>query len=241
MGNQRVHKRTRSDKHCLLAAFLVLSLLVVQDLVAAAQFIQRGRPYYVVHDPKAEYESFFLLTDSVLRREIGSFSFAGSLLGYQGGAELEQFEVLELDAQRVEFVDPNGGELRVVIQTGRFDPGKHRLEYFGRTGFLIRIDGRPFWGIDGRIPTRTLESVRLISGLALKSLPDHAIRDVFEPNLCRRSLVRGRLSCQAMVFRSEDGRRLYIHMFNGRIPSLYEVTWIIRDGRYSGRVAGYAY
>lgn len=225
---------------CMPAVFLFAVICFVAPNGVSAQFTQRDRPYYVVHDPKAEYESFFLLTDSVLRREIGSFSFAGSLLGYKGGAELEQFEVLELDAQRVEFVDPQG-ELRVVIQTGRFDPAAHRLEYFGRTGFLVRIDGRPFWGIDGRMPARTLESVRVVSGLTFKSLPDQAIRDIFEPNLCRRSLIRGRLSCQAMVFRSEDGRRLYIHMFNGRIPSLYEVTWIIRDGRYSGRVAGYAY
>lgn len=228
--------------HILMKQMVVafLALLPAWTAIATAQFVQRERPYFVVPDPKAEYESFFQLTDSVLVREIGSFSFAGSIIGLKGQADLEQFEVLELDGTQVEFIDPQG-ELRVQIQTRRFDPAAHRLEYFGRTGFLLRINGRPFWGIDGRTPTRAVGSVRIFRGLEFQGIPAYAISDIFEPNLCRQSLIRGRISCNSMAFRSADGRRIYIHMFNGRIPSLYEVTWIIRDGRYAGRVVGYAY
>ncbi len=218
---------------------VVLSMLVV--ILAFTSYLMEAKSqegHYVVPDYKGSAESFFSLKDTIIRQEVGSFTFIGSLLGLTGKASLREFELYGFSHQTLTLVLD---EMRIFISRGPFHPTLHRISYFGPHNYVYLIDGRYYWGVDGRLPGQRMLSVHVSLGAEQMSLPHRAIRDIFEPNFCRRRLLFGRVECQARAFLSEDGERIYIYMLNSRVPSLYEVTWIIRNGEYLGRVVDYAY
>ncbi|MDR4988495.1 MAG: hypothetical protein RG741_06635 [Bacteroidales bacterium] len=192
----------------------------------------------VVPDAKGLYESFFSLNDSVLRSEIGSFTFTGSLLGLSGKADLREFDVLYQTDHTITLALE---DIRVHLGRGPFMPSAHRLSYYGPYGYVYKIDGRYFWGFDGSVPEQRLYGVDIFFGDERYSLPAHAIQAIYEPNFCFRQRLFSPRQCHTRAFLSEDGKRIYIYMLNSRIPSLYEVCWIISEGRYIGRVVDYAY
>ncbi len=192
----------------------------------------------VVAELKGMRESFFYLEDSVLRNEIGSFNFIGSFLGKAGQADLLRFEVSEFSRDRIIL---SHDTISVFIGSTTFFPQMHKLEFNKEWKFLYRIDQKPYWGIEGRVPKRKIAGVIVYFEYGYLKLPAGEFRDLFEPNLCRRTSLFGRLVCRSEAFMSEDGRRIYIYMRNGTIPSLYEVTWIIEDGEYIGRGVDFAY
>ena len=215
---------------------LLLMILVLLLCLLSAVFSQRG--VVVVPDSKGMYESYFSLRDSVMRQEIGSFSFTGSILGLTGKASLREFEVLSQTQYTITLMLD---DIKVHIARGPFNHTAHRLSYYGPYGYVYRIDGRSFWGYDGSIPERQIYAVQVFFGNELVELPRRAYRDIFEPNFCFRPRAFRPQECYTRAFLSEDGERLYIYMLNSRVPSLYEVCWIIDAEEYLGRVVDYAY
>ncbi len=215
---------------------LLLMILVLLFCLLSVVFSQRG--VVVVPDSKGMYESYFSLRDSVMHREIGSFSFTGSILGLTGKASLREFEVLSQTQYTITLMLD---DIKVHIARGPFNHTAHRLSYYGPYGYVYRIDGRSFWGYDGSIPERQIYAVQVFFGNELVELPRRAYRDIFEPNFCFRPRAFRPQECYTRAFLSEDGERLYIYMLNSRVPSLYEVCWIIDAEEYLGRVVDYAY
>lgn len=192
----------------------------------------------VVPDSKGMYESFFALRDSTMRREIGSFSFTGSLVGLAGKELLREFEILaQTDNTITLFLD----DIKVHITRGPFISTGRRFSYHGPYGYVYKIDGRNFWGFDGSIPERQIYSIDLFYGQQRIQLPHSSYRDIYEPNFCFRRRLLEPVKCHTKAYMSGDGERIYIYMLNSRIPSLYEVCWIITGGAYTGRVVDYAY
>lgn len=198
---------------------------------------QRDPALVVTHFDRQK-EGFFYLADSIIASELASFNFAGPVYRQKPSEPLVVFSVQDVRANSVRFEFQKNS---VYIETGRFRPGNHRLQYFKRSAYLHKIDGRYFWGIDGKVPQRRINSLQVeIDGSAVR-IPVSAFNDIFEPNLCIRMFITGRVECETAVFASNDGERVYIYMRNGTIPNLYEITWIFRNGKYIGRVIDYAY
>ncbi len=193
---------------------------------------------YVVPDYKGMMESFFSLNDSTIRAEIGSFSFTGSILGISGKASLRQFELYSLTNHTITL---GLDDKKVHISKMPFLSSGHHFGVYGPQNHLYKIDGRYFWGFDGSKPTQRLHYIHVYIEDQRIDLPARAFRDIYEPNFCTRESLFKRRECHTKAFISDDGERLYIYMKNSRIPSLYEVTWIIREGKYLGRVVDYAY
>lgn len=214
----------------------ILLLMVVMTLGLSEVYSQTD--VVVVPDSKGLYESFFSLKDSVMRAEIGSFSFIGSIIGLSNKASLREFEVQSQTYYSITLILD---DLKIHIVRGPFNQALHRLSYYGPYGYVYKIDGRFFWGFDGRVPVQKLYAVDAYFGQKRLELPRAAFRDIYEPNFCTpRRLFRAE-QCYTRAFLSEDGKRIYIYMLNSKIPSLYEVTWIISKNRYIGRVVDYAY
>lgn len=215
---------------------LLSLILVLLFCLLSAVFSQRG--VVVVPDSKGMYESYFSLRDSVMRQEIGSFSFTGSIIGLTGKASLREFSVLSQTQYTITLMLD---DIKVHIARGPFNHTAHRLSYYGPYGYVYKIDGRFFWGYDGSIPERQIYAVQVFFGNELVELPRSAYRDIYEPNFCFRPRAFRPEECYARAFLSEDRQRLYIYMLNSRVPSLYEVCWTISEGKYLGRVVDYAY
>ncbi len=209
----------------LLTSFAILSL-----------FAQSG--VIVVPDSKGMYESFFALRDSTMRHEIGSFTFTGSLIGLSDKTEIREFEVMsQTDHSITLFLD----DIKVHITAGSFFRTGRHFSYYGPYGYVYKIDGRSFWGYDGSVPERQIYSIEIFYGQDRVQIPFAAYRDIYEPNFCFRYRLIGKVKCHTRAFLSEDEKRIYVYMLNSRIPSLYEVCWIVTEGSYTGRVVDYAF
>lgn len=220
-----------------MKSFVAILLIVMSFLVQ--KVISQPDNTLVVPDTKGTYESFFYLADSVIASEIASFNVAGPIYGRKPTDSLTVLALNSYKTDVVEFTDQEN--INVLIRTGYFNPAAHRLEYFMQSGFLYRIDGRFFWGIDGKVPLKRILNIQADINGSKITIPQVAYIDIFEPNLCARQSLFGRIHCGVAVYASNDGERVYIYMRNGKIPCLYEVTWIFSNGRYMGRVVDYAY
>lgn len=217
--------------------FFLLFFLLLPDKVSG----QDPDDFFVIADYKGLAESYFRLRDSVLKAEVGSFSFIGYLLEVPPDEGLEEFQMIDYDSDSIVLQHKNK---QVIVTTSRFRTFEHDLGYISGGSYLYLIDGKRYWGVNGRVPHKKISQVEVKINDKTIELPCEAFADLFDPNLCRRNLlffIRERIECRTRAFVSHDGNRIFIHMTNARIPHLYEVTWIIRNGKYAGRIVDYAY
>jgi hypothetical protein len=217
---------------------LLIFLTICCGLALTTKSFSQSDNTLVIPDIKAENEGFFHLHDTLLAGEIASFNVVGRIYGRKPSEPLQVYSLGSLDPYTVEFWHDDN---LVIIEAGRFHPGMHRLEFYRRSGFLYKIDGRFYWGNDGKIPDKRVTNIRVVINGRQVPIPRAAFSDIFEPNLCGRRTLFGRIQCGVAVYESQCGERVYVYMRNGTIPTLYEVTWIFREGRYVGRVVDYAY
>ncbi len=227
--------------HILLFRKTILLLLTVFLLFPARITGQETDDYFVLADYKGLAESYFRLRDSILKAEVGSFSFIGYLLRVEPDDGLNEFQMTDYGPDSIVLQHKNK---QVIVTSTRFRTFEHDLGYVSDGTYLYLIDGKRYWGYNGRVPHRKISRVEVKIDNKTIELPSEAFADLFDPNLCRRNLlffIRERIECRTKAFVSNDGSRIYIHMTNARIPHLYEVTWIIRNGKYDGRIVDYAY
>jgi hypothetical protein len=96
------------------------------------------------------------------------------------------------------------------------------------------------WGTGDIPPATEVSEVRYIHYKFQMILPDSAIAGLFNPKFCinpKKNNKTGKtVICNCKVFQSQDRRRVYIYMLNGEGLQQYEVTWVIKDGKYYGRI-----
>jgi hypothetical protein len=134
-------------------------------------------------------------------------------------------------ADNIQFSDQDGN--KVIIKSGTFTPAKHKLYYIEK--HLIRIDGHPYFGDYGLVPSTTIQSVTYIHGKDTVQVPGPAFSDLYEPVFT----YGGGNNTQTHdgVYFSADKHTVYIYMLNKEANNgYYEVTWVIRDGKYLRRV-----
>lgn len=103
-----------------------------------------------------------------------------------------------------------------------------------------KITGDKAWGTGDIPPATEVSEVRYIHYKFQLILSDSAIAGLFNPKFCinpKKNNKTGKtVICNCKVFQSQDRRRVYIYMLNGEGLQQYEVTWIIKDGKYYGRI-----
>jgi hypothetical protein len=125
--------------------------------------------------------------------------------------------------------------VKVVITSGTFEASKHKLFYYYDKKYLVKIDGKPYYGDYGTIPTTTIASVNVIvNNKDTVAIPPAAFADLFHPEFTYTD--GGTIRTHNAVFLSADKHRMYIYMVNAEAIGKYEVTWILQDNKYVGRV-----
>jgi hypothetical protein len=188
-----------------------------------------------IPDYRTNKESFKKLKNKTLRKELADFTIAGEN-GDKSDIALQEIPLVKSDSSFVTF---NKDSLNVTILTGIFDGSEHKLSYYDR--YLVKIDDKPFWGTGGDMPTTTILSVRVMIGNNYIEIPFTALSDLFSPNLCWTNAKSKGTNCRTGVYLSNDGKRIYITMVNGTGAGIYEVTWIIENGKYLRRVVDYGF
>ncbi len=190
-------------------------------------------------------ESLLSLADTVIRKEIASFSVKGPSLEKADilkSTEMHEFRLMLSNDSMAYF---NYKNHYIHIYSSRFDTTLRKLSYANQPASrLILIDNKPFWGTDGQIPTAQIDTLFVVlHSHFLVKIPDSALDGIYEPNFVNYRKSKGKKKVDKFpvpshykILQSADKRRIYIYMVNGTGAGKYEVTWAIVDGKYYTRV-----
>ena len=201
-----------------------------------------GQTDVTISETKRGKESFTKLTEGVIKKEVASFTTAGSFQEKTNDGSKTKMNLIPLlncTDSSVTFLE---GGVIVDIYSSKFDTIGHDLSFDPQQPFLVLIDNQPFWGTDGGVPKERIRSVIFIHEKYKLTLPDSAIAGLYEPNFCYNDKKTGKpVKSLCSVFRSDDKKRVYIYMLNSDGAGAYEVTWVIQDGKYYTRIVDYGF
>ena len=161
-------------------------------------------------------ESLLNLPDTIIGNEIASFSIKGSSI-----IKADNFNKSDL----VEIPLKGCTDSSAYFEKGNFYASEIIVGIYSENKFS----------------KHRIEKVKFIHVKYGLTLPDSAISGLYDPIFClNNSENKKELLSNCKVFRSSDKKRVYIYMLNGNGTSRYEVTWIIQDSKYYGRIVDYA-
>jgi hypothetical protein len=176
-------------------------------------------------DYRRKTESFSRIYDKELRSDLASFTIGG-IDESLGKTPLKKLDLGRYDNNYIQFT---GNNLLVTVRTGNFDPSKHKFAYEAK--FLVKIDGKPYYGNYGKIPQTTITEVTIITGKDTIRVPQNALFDLYNPVF----------NSADAVYISSDKRKLYVYMLNKDDAGSYETTWVIQDNKYLRRVLDFGF
>jgi hypothetical protein len=180
-----------------------------------------------------KWESFSKIKEQDVRADLAAFTLGG-LDESVGKQPLANIPVTNHSENYIEFGQDN---IQVKITAARFDQSKHKLQYYDK--YVVRIDKKPFYGINGQMPKKAIESIYVTMGTDTVQIPAAAYDDLYEPQFCGPDVKTGKITCNTRVYLSNDKHKIYIYMLNSNGKGGYEVTWVIEDKKYFRRVIDY--
>lgn len=179
---------------------------------------------------RSKRENFLKMTEKDLRADLATFTLGG-LDEAAGKDPIPYIPVVSFSSDSVLLQKDN---MRVIIKAGTFDKTKHKILLYDEK-YVTKIDNKPFYGIIGKMPVTTIQSVQLIIGRDTVVIPPAAYADLYNPAFCKAG-SNAKTKCNTGAYISKDGHRIYIYMLNGDGKEGYEVTWVIQDKLYLRRV-----
>lgn len=163
-------------------------------LVAVTSFAQDDEiPTY-----HTKRDGFAKIMEPDIRKDLASFTLGG-LDEAVGKQPLQPVPITEYGANYTLF---SQGNMQIRITAAPFEKAKHKLALYDEDKYVIKIDNRPYWGVDGKVPVKQIQSVVAIFGRDTVALPAPAYNDLFEPRFC--SDADGKIQCNCAVYLSPD-------------------------------------
>lgn len=192
-------------------------------------------------DYRSKKENFLRMQEKVIRAEVASFTMGGMEEGV-GKGTLFNVPPTSYGNDYIVFSNDN---VNVTIKAAPFDPSKHKLQYYAKE-HLVRIDGKPYYGVYGEVPRTQIESITVIVDKDTIAIPPIAYADLYEPDFTYRDKSGGVKSYNKVLLSSETkngprGERIYIYMLNRDPQGSYEVTWVIENKKYVRRVIDFGF
>jgi hypothetical protein len=184
-------------------------------------------------DSRRKTESFDRFHTKDLRADLATFTLSG--IGESVGLlPLQKIPYTKLSNDSIVF---EGDGIKAKVKISPFDPSKHKLSYDEK--YLVRIDRKPYYGNYLQVPKTQISDVSVIINKDTVFIPPTAYNDLY--NLNFTYLDKGVERTTDAVYKSKDGRKVYLYLFSKDKTGSYEVTWIIEDGKYLRRVLDYGF
>jgi hypothetical protein len=98
------------------------------------------------------------LREQDLRSDLATFTLGG-LDESMGKQPLANIPVSNYGNNYIEFLEDN---IHVKITSSKFEQTKHKFQYYDQ--YVVRIDNKPFYGVDGQMPEKKIESIAVAIG-----------------------------------------------------------------------------
>jgi hypothetical protein len=184
-------------------------------------------------DTRRKTESFAKLQPREVRADVATFALGG----ISESVNTVPLPKIPYTSFNKDSMLISGDGIKAIIKVAPFDPAKHKLSYDEK--YLVRIDKRPYYGNYGNMPKTSISDVIVILGNDTVSIPSTAYSDLHNVNFTYPD--KGVERTTNAIYRSKDGRRIYLYLFSRDNTGSYEVTWIIQDGKYLRRVLDYGF
>ena len=154
------------------------------------------------------------LTDSIIHKEVSTFLCSAARSIHPDSSNFLRLREVKLSRCGADFATFESGDWialdkLVTISSSESDPGR-------------------------------VAEVRYLHYKYQIILPDSAIAGIINPRFCINPKANYKIGkatrTDCRVFQSPDKKRVYIYMLNGAGPEQYEVTWIINENKYYGRI-----
>lgn len=185
-------------------------------------------------DYRKKNESFARLPKTEIRADLATFTMSG----IDESVGKEQLPKIAHKSFGPDFMLFDKEGIKAEVKTGKFDPSKHRLDYDEKT--LIKIDKKPYFGNYGNVPKNFISSITILVGTDTIRIPAVAFSDLYDPSLTYLDKIGVQRSRNG-IFKSRDGKRIYLYLFCKDSSGSYEVTWIIQNNVYVRRVIDYGF
>lgn len=206
------------------------ALLIAAILAGCFCFAQKGYEYT---DTRKKNESFAKVQQKDVRADLAVFTMSG-ISESINKPELKRISFATLGSDFMTFSDDS---LKAAITTAPFDPSKNKLDYDEK--YLIKINKKPYYGGYGSVPKTYINHLSLVIGKDTVAIPPAAYADLYNLNLAYAD--KGVQRTANGLYRSGDGRRIYLYLLSRDKTGSYEVTWVIQDRKYLRRVLDYGF
>lgn len=176
---------------------------------------------------------FSKVKEPLIRADLAAFTLGG----LDESVGKKPLAYLPVTSYGDNFLELSSQDIHVRITSGTFNQNSHKIQRYDQ--YVVRIDNKPFYGVNGQMPRKTIASMAVMIGTDSVNIPSSAYEDLYEPRFCASNGGGGKVSCNTRVFLSADGHRVYIYMLNSSGKGGYEVTWVIEDKKYLRRVIDY--
>lgn len=144
---------------------------------------------------------------------------------------IQSLPVIPVIKQSTSTITLAKDSIEIMISETAFIKTNHRYKYYSENQNAITlIDGKPYWGTDGGVPSTQYQYIKIKAGLKQLVLPKTAFENLFEPNL----------HSTGANYEPSTGT-LYIHSLNSDGAGSYWVIWKIVKGVYMERYIAYGF
>lgn len=121
--------------------------------------------------------------------------------------------------------------IEISISQSKFDRKKHTFQYVkGYPTQIDLIDNKPYWGMDGGMPTTQFEKVIIKIGQKTIELPKKSLQGLYQPDF------HG-----AQVNYDAKNQIIYIQTANSDGAGSYLAIWKVEKGIYKDRLIAYGF
>lgn len=186
-----------------------------------------------ITDTRRKTESFKRLQPADIRSDVASFTYGGITESAQA-PELEKISptIIKNDSM---VIEGNGIYAKVLLAP--FDPKVHKLTFDDDEKTPIKIDRKTYYGDYGKMPRTEVSFISMVIGGDTVEVPSYAYSDL--KNMHFSYIDKGIERTGDAVFKSKDGKKVYLYLFSKDNTGSYEVTFIFLDKKYFRRVLDY--
>ncbi|OYU96585.1 MAG: hypothetical protein CFE21_09385 [Bacteroidetes bacterium B1(2017)] len=141
---------------------------------------------------------------------------------------IPDFEKIQSEKQTDTSITFKKDSIKLTITRRKFNPKGNKLFYYksspkeNEIPWIVKINGKHFWGTDGDIPKYQYGQMRLSIGNEIINLPTE---NLFEPTIFFTK-----------VYRDAKKNTIYIVASNSDGAGAYEVLWIIENGAFKQQI-----
>ena len=209
--------------------FVLCVSLLLNAVIGSSQELE-------FRDYRTKKESFNKVPEKDVKAELAAFTMAGI---EESIAKLTMPKIPATSFGN-NFMKWEGNNIKVSIETGRFDPSKYKLTKDEE--HIVKINNKAFYGNYGEMPSNHIQTLTVIIDKDTIPIPPTAYMDLCNVNFSHRD-ASGTVRSNNAVYYIKDNRRdrVYIYLLNRDGAGGYEATWVIQDKKYLRRVLDYGF